>query len=102
MKIIKLKGNFKDKRGSITDIFYNKNFKHVSLIISKKGIIRGNNYFKNNTLLYFILFSTTFISLIIGERANFIKFIFMVIFFIYLFEKKNFYCKSILIFLMIP
>ena len=49
MKIIKLKNNFKDKRGSITDIFYNKNFKHVSLIISKKDIIRGNNYFKNNT-----------------------------------------------------
>ena len=49
MKIIKLKDNFKDKRGSITDIFYNKNFKHVSLITSKKDIIRGNNYFKNNT-----------------------------------------------------
>ena len=49
MKIIKLKNNFKDKRGSITDIFYNKNFKHVSLITSKKDIIRGNNYFKNNT-----------------------------------------------------
>ena len=49
MKIIKLKNNFKDIRGSITDIFYNKNFKHVSLIISKKDIIRGNNYFKNNT-----------------------------------------------------
>ena len=48
MKIIKLKNNFKDKRGSITDIFYNKNLKHVSLIISKKNIIRGNNYFKKN------------------------------------------------------
>ena len=48
MKIIKLKNNFKDKRGSITDIFYNKNFKHVSLIASKKDIIRGNNYFKSN------------------------------------------------------
>ena len=49
MKIIKLKNNFKDKRGSITDIFYNRNFKHVSLIASKKDIIRGNNYFKSNT-----------------------------------------------------
>ena len=48
MKIIKLKNNFKDIRGSITDIFYNKNFKHVSLITSKKNIIRGNNYFKNS------------------------------------------------------
>jgi hypothetical protein len=48
MKIIKLKNNFKDIRGSITDIFFNKNFKHVSLITSKKNIIRGNNYFRNN------------------------------------------------------
>lgn len=49
MRIIKLKNNFIDKRGSITDIFFNKNFKHVSLIVSKKNSIRGNNYFKKNT-----------------------------------------------------
>ena len=48
MKIIKLKKNFKDKRGYISDIFYKKNINHVSLISSKKGSIRGNNYFKNN------------------------------------------------------
>ena len=59
MKIIKLKNNFKDKRGSITDIFYNKNFKHVSLIISKKNIIRGNNYFKKN-IQYIYNLSTEF------------------------------------------
>ena len=57
MKIIKLKDNFKDKRGSIKDIFYNKNFKHVSLIVSKKNIIRGNNYFKKNTQYIFNLSS---------------------------------------------
>ena len=55
MKIIKLKNNFKDKRGSITDIFYNKKFKHVSLIMSKKNAIRGNNYFKKNTQLIYNL-----------------------------------------------
>ena len=55
MKIIKLKNNFKDKRGSITDIFYNKKFKHVSLIMSKKNVIRGNNYFKKNTQLIYNL-----------------------------------------------
>lgn len=49
MKIIKLQNNFKDKRGSITDIFYNKKINHVSLISSKKKVVRGNNYFKNNT-----------------------------------------------------
>ena len=59
MKIIKLKNNFKDKRGSITDIFYNKNLNHVSLIISKKNIIRGNNYFKKN-IQYIYNLSTEF------------------------------------------
>ena len=59
MKIIKLKNNFKDKRGSITDIFYNKNLQHVSLIISKKNIIRGNNYFKKN-IQYIYNLSTEF------------------------------------------
>ena len=59
MKIIKLKNNFKDKRGSITDIFYNKNLKHVSLIISKKNILRGNSYFKKN-IQYIYNLSTEF------------------------------------------
>ena len=57
MKIIKLKNNFIDKRGSITDIFYNKKFKHVSLILSKKNSIRGNNYFKKNTQFIYNLTS---------------------------------------------
>ena len=57
MRIIKLKNNFIDKRGSITDIFYNRNFKHVSLILSKKNSIRGNNYFKKNTQFIYNLTS---------------------------------------------
>ena len=57
MRIIKLKNNFNDKRGSITDIFYNKKFKHVSLILSKKNSIRGNNYFKKNTQFIYNLTS---------------------------------------------
>ena len=74
---------------------------HYYLAFNLLAISLVYYYFKNNTLLYVILLSTTLISLIIGERANFIKFIFMTIFFIYLFEKKKFYFKSILIFLMI-
>ena len=53
---------------------------HYYLAFNLLAISLVYYYFKNNTLLYFILFSTTFISLIIGERANFIKFTFMVIF----------------------
>ena len=58
-------------------------------------------YFKNNTLLYLFLFSSLFISFVIGERANFIKFFIMVIFFIFLFEKKNYLLKSLLVFFTI-
>ena len=57
MKIIKLKNNFIDKRGSITDIFYDKKFKHVSLILSKTNSVRGNNYFKKNTQFIYNLTS---------------------------------------------
>ncbi len=48
MKVIRSKINFKDSRGSISDIFYNKNIKHISLIKSNKGVVRGNHYFKKN------------------------------------------------------
>ena len=48
MKILKLKRDFKDNRGFISDLFYQKKIKHISLIFSKKGSIRGNNYFKKN------------------------------------------------------
>ncbi len=48
MKAIKLKKNHKDSRGYISDIFYKKNIKHVTFIKSKKGVVRGNNYFKKN------------------------------------------------------
>jgi dTDP-4-dehydrorhamnose 3,5-epimerase-like enzyme len=49
MKIKKLKVDFKDKRGSITDIFYKKNINHVAIIKSKKGVRRGDHYHKRTT-----------------------------------------------------
>ena len=42
MKLKKLKVNFKDKRGFISDIFYNKNIQHVSIIKSKPNALRGD------------------------------------------------------------
>ena len=38
MKFKKLKIDFKDKRGSITDIFYKKNIQHVAIIDSKPNV----------------------------------------------------------------
>lgn len=57
--------------------------------------------FKNNFLLYIFLFSTLFISFIIGERANFIKLFFMVSIYLFFFEKKKFFSKGIMFFFMI-
>ena len=51
-----------------------------------------------NMLLYILLFSCLVISLLIGERSNFIRVFLMVIFFIIFFEKKNFIKKILLIF----
>ena len=46
MKYKKLKIDFKDKRGSITDIFYKKNIQHVAIIDSKPNVRRGDHYHK--------------------------------------------------------
>lgn len=37
-------GNFKDHRGTITDIFYNTNLNHVAIIDSVPFTERGNHY----------------------------------------------------------
>ena len=49
MKYKKLKVNFKDKRGTITDIFYKKNIQHVAIISSKPNTRRGDHYHKKTT-----------------------------------------------------
>ena len=49
MKFKKLKIDFKDKRGSISDIFYKKNIEHVAIIKSKPNVRRGDHYHKKTT-----------------------------------------------------
>ena len=49
MKLKKLKINFKDKRGSISDIFYNTNIQHVAIIKSKPYALRGDHFHKKTT-----------------------------------------------------
>lgn len=36
-----------DERGKIADIFYKENIKHVAIISSKKGALRGDHYHKD-------------------------------------------------------
>ena len=45
-KIKKPLQSFKDKRGSIIDIFYKKKIDHVAIIDSKPNTLRGNHYHK--------------------------------------------------------
>ena len=54
MKFRKLKFDFKDKRGSITDIFYKKNIQHVAIITSKPNVRRGDHYHKKTTQWMYI------------------------------------------------
>lgn len=54
MKYSRPKIFFKDKRGSISDIFYKKNINHVAIIKSKKGVLRGDHYHKKTTQYMYI------------------------------------------------
>ena len=46
---------FKDKRGIIVDILEDKNIRHIGLIISSPGSIRGNHYHKKATQWTYVI-----------------------------------------------
>ena len=46
MKKLKIKVNFKDHRGIISDIIENENINAITLLTIKKGKVRGNHYHK--------------------------------------------------------
>lgn len=48
-------GNFSDKRGSITDIFYGKQINHGCIIQNMPGAVRGNHYHNQTTQYTYIL-----------------------------------------------
>jgi len=55
MKKIKVKINFKDKRGLIIDLLEKKNVNAITLITQKKGQIRGNHYHKKTIQWNYLL-----------------------------------------------
>lgn len=55
MKIEHKKPDFKDERGTITDIFTNAPKDHATVIFSKKGAVRGNHYHKKSTQYIFVV-----------------------------------------------
>ncbi|MDP6923134.1 MAG: T9SS type A sorting domain-containing protein, partial [Lutibacter sp.] len=62
-------------------------------LFSKENKI--NNYIfsifiNRRNFFYFFLILFLFVSIIIGERSNFIKILFMSVFFLFLFENKNY------------
>ena len=46
MKKLKIKINFKDHRGIISNIIENENINSITLLTIKKGKVRGNHYHK--------------------------------------------------------
>ena len=54
MKFKRLKTDFKDKRGTIMDIFYKENIQHVAIIKSKPNVRRGDHYHKKTTQWMYI------------------------------------------------
>ncbi len=56
MKRTKRKINFKDRRGTITDIFVNEPYEHCVIIFSNKGAVRGSHYHKKSVQADFMLF----------------------------------------------
>jgi|SRR3989344_3041795 len=55
MKIERKKVNFKDERGTITDIFVEEPHEHCTLIFTKKGGVRGNHYHKLSKQFDFLI-----------------------------------------------
>ena len=52
--IIKPDFVFSDERGSLTQLFH-KGFNQINIIFSKKGIIRGNHYHRENKEAFFVI-----------------------------------------------
>ncbi len=55
MKKIKFKVNFKDKRGSITDMLEKEHINAVTYIVTNKGNVRGNHYHKKTWQWNYVL-----------------------------------------------
>ena len=47
--------NFEDARGTITDIFVQNPQDHATIIVSKKGAVRGNHYHKETVQSDFVV-----------------------------------------------
>src|SRR3989344_6706944 len=56
MKREKRKVNFKDARGTITDVFVSEPYEHTVIIYSNKGAVRGSHYHKKSVQADFMLF----------------------------------------------
>ena len=72
MKIEHRKINFKDKRGTITDIFIDDPKDHVTVIFSKKNAVRGNHYHKKSIQYVFVISGQlTILSQKVGQKKIF-------------------------------
>ncbi len=56
MKRQKRKVDFKDRRGTIMDIFVREPYEHCVIVYSNKGSVRGNHFHKKSLQSDFMLF----------------------------------------------
>ena len=54
-KIKKKKLNFKDKKGSILDIFQDSPKEHCSIVTFNKNAVRGNHFHKKSTQYTYVI-----------------------------------------------
>ena len=55
MIIKKIRDNFEDSRGKITDIISKEKIDFVTIITNKKGSVRGNHYHKKTIQYLYVL-----------------------------------------------
>ena len=58
MKRQKRKADFKDKRGTIMDIFVGEPYEHCVIVYSNKDSVRGNHFHKKSQQTDFMLFGS--------------------------------------------
>jgi len=72
IEFLKTDFEFKDDRGTLTQLVHN-GWKQVNYITTRKGVLRGNHYHKNNEEAFYIIsgaFDLELVDIKTGEKEN--------------------------------
>ena len=60
-----------DQRGTIVDVLADLNFNYATVIMQKKGVVRGNHYHNDTTqFVYLVRGAMTYVSQFPGEEVR--------------------------------